>query len=317
MNIPSPGASMKNINYLIALFILLWLACPAASLAQPPATPAASGNIIVSGKLACALKRAVIMPFFGVMRAVPVQAGQQVRSGEVLARYRLLPEAVAKIRSRLFPREITDLEMTQAKLTARLKELEKQRAGLRQLAQHQLTSQQSLDQVENEIRLTAKEKAAVVEKLGWARQLHQDDLALLRKQLGTAGNISSLPAEVKLTAPLDGHVVWMHPDMRVGAEFKPEEHLFLLGTLDTMVIKAQVHELEAMRLKLGDPAELEVVALPGQTFPAQVSRISWSSLTAAVDQPSFYEVEFTAPNPGHILKDGLKVRLVVTKAPNS
>ena len=248
------------------------------------------------------------MPFLGVITALPVQAGQRVTSGEILARYRLLPESVAQIRSRLFPTQIKDLEMTQIKLAAKLSELEKQMAGLQQLARQNLTSQQSLDQVEKEISLTCREKTGIAERLDWARQLHQDDLAVLQKQLGIPPGIKNIPTEGKLSAPLEGYVVWVHPDMRVGAEFKPEEPAFVIGKLDSMIIKAQVHELEAMRLKLGDQAEVQVVSLPGKKFTAQVSRVSWSSLTTAADQPSFFEVEFTVPNPEHILKDGLKVQ---------
>ena len=68
--------------------------------------------------------------------------------------------------------------------------------------------------------------------------------------------------------------------------------------------------------ELGDQAEVQVVSLPSKKFTAQVSRISWSSLTTAPDQPSFFEVEFSVPNPEHILKDGLKVRLAVPKVSN-
>jgi len=320
MKIPFPNALKKNINLSVMVIVFLFLAWngwQSEAMAQQPAASSQSGDILLSGKLACSLKRAVVMPFLGVITALPVQAGQRVTAGEILARYRLLPESLAKIRSRLFPSQIKDLEVTQVKLAAKLSELEKKLAGLQQLAQKNLTSQQSLDQVEKEISLTCQEKTAIAERLGWARQLHQDDLALLQKQLGVAAGIKNIPTEGRLSAPLDGHVIWVNSDMRVGVEFKPEEPAFLIGKLDTMIIKAQVHELEAMRLQLGDQAEVQVVSLPGQKFTARVSRVSWSSLTSAVDQPSFFEVEFPVPNPEHVLKDGLKVRLIVPKAPSS
>jgi multidrug resistance efflux pump len=317
-----PRAQKKISNFLVFLALIFFLAGPAwlpEALGQPAATPsqAGSGDIILSGKLACPLKRHVIMPFLGVITALPVQAGQKVNQGETLARYRLLPESIVKIRSRIFPSEIKNLEMTQIKLAAKLSELEKQRAGLQELAKDNLTSQQSLDQVNREINTTCQEKTATAERLGWARQLHQDDLALLQKQLGSSGGVKHIPAEGSLSSPLNGYVVWLNADMRVGAEFRPEEPAFIVGDLDTMVIKAQVHELEAVRLRLGDPAEVRVVSLPGQKFTAQVTRISWSSITTAPDQPSFFEVEFSVPNPDHILKDGLKVQLTVPKAPTS
>ncbi len=257
------------------------------------------------------------MPFLGVITALPVQAGQRVTSGEILARYRLQPESVAQIRSRLFPTQLKELELTQEKLAAQISQLAKQKAGLHQLAQKNLTSQQSLDHLEKELTLACKEKTAVGERLGWARQLHQDDLVVLQKQLGIPVGNKNIPSEGRLSAPLAGNIVWVHPDLRVGAEFKPGEPAFVIGNMDTMIIRAQVHELEAMRLQLGDQAEVQVVSLPEKKFTAQVSRISWSSLTAAADQPSYFEVEFTVPNPEHILKDGLKVQLVLPKTPNS
>jgi multidrug resistance efflux pump len=257
------------------------------------------------------------MPFLGLITELPIQAGQKVAAGELLARYRILPEAVAKIRSRLVPSQMKELEMTQVKLAAKLGELEKHRDGLQQLAGKNLTSQQSLDHVNNEINTIHKERNAIADRLKWARQLHQDELALLQKQLGIPLGGKNLPAEGRLSAPLAGYVVWMHPDMRVGTEFKPEEPAFLIGNLDTMIVRAQVHELEAMRLQLGDPAEVQVVSLPGKKFPARVSRVSWSSLTTAPDQPSFFEVEFSLPNPDRILKDGLKVQILVPKTPHS
>ena len=207
--------------------------------------------------------------------------------------------------------------MNQVRLTAKLTDLEKKRQGLQQLAKNNLTSQQSLNQIDNEINPTRKEKNALADRLRWARQLHQDDLAVLEKQLNNPGGAKNLPSEGKLTAPIDGYVVWVHPDMRVGAELKPGEPAFLIGDLDTMIIKAQVHELEAMRLRIGDQAEVHVVSLPDKKFTGNVTRISWSSLTSAPDQPSFFEVQFSVPNPEHILKDGLKVHVVVPKASNS
>jgi macrolide-specific efflux system membrane fusion protein len=319
MKIPFTNVLKKDIKIIIVLIVSLclnWLGWPCEALAQQSAAPTqtASGDILLSGKLACSLKRVVIMPFFGVMTVLSVQAGQKVAKGETLAQYRLQPEAVLKIRSRLFPAEIKELETNQVRLAAKMSELEKRRTGLQELAKNNLTSQQSLDHIDNEIRIAIKEKTSLADRLKNARQLHQDDLAVLKKQLGSPGGVKNIPAEGKLSAPLDGYVVWLHPDIRVGAELRPEEPVFFVGNLDTMIIKAQVHELEAMRLKLGDQAEVQVVSLPEQKFTGTVTRVSWSSLTSAVDQPSFFEVEFSVPNPEHILKDGLKVRVVVPKA---
>jgi macrolide-specific efflux system membrane fusion protein len=319
MKIPSK-IPKKNINPILLLLIIsllsLWHPWLTKASAQqlPVPSPSTRGDILLSGKLACSLKRAVIVPFLGIITALPVQPGQKVTQGELLAGYRLSPESILTIRSRIFPSEIKNLELTQTNLADRLDELKRQQAGLQQLAADKMTSRQSLDMVEDQINAVCRQRNATAERLDFARQLNQDDTRLLQKQLGIRGPIKNIPSEGRLTAPLNGYVIWMHPDIRLGAEFKPGEPAFIVGNLDTMIIKAQVHELDAMRLRLGEQAEVQVSSLPDKKFTAQVTRISWSSITSTPDQPSFFEVEFSVANPDHVLKDGLKVQLTVPKA---
>ena len=177
-------------------------------------------EILLAGKLVCSLKRAVIIPFLGTITALPVQAGQPVKSGDILARYCLPPESRAQIRSRLFPTLVKDLEMARIRLDAKLAELSPKKSGLQQLVRQNLASPQSLHQLEREINLASQERTTVVERLDWARQLHQDDLTLLQKQLGIAPGAKTIPRGGVLSAPVDGHVVWVHPDMRLSAELK-------------------------------------------------------------------------------------------------
>ena len=308
-----------NINPVLLLTIALlsvwhpWL--PEASAEQlPVSSSSTSGDIFLGGKLACSLKRAVIMPFLGIITALPVQVGQKVTQGELLAGYRLPTESVLTIRSRIFPGEIKNLELTQTNLADKLDELKRQQKGLQQLAANNMTSRQSLDMVEDQINAVCRQRKATAERLDFARKLHQDDIGLLQKQLGIRGPIKNIPSEGRLAAPLNGYVIWMHPDIRLGADFKPGEPAFIVGNLDTMIIKAQVHELDAMRLRLGEQAEMQVSSLQDKKFTAQVTRISWSSIPNTPEQPSFFEVEFSVANPDHILKDGLKVQLTVPKA---
>lgn len=155
MKILFPSVLKKNnlIIILIAALSLAWLGWPSGALAQQPVAPtrSAAADILLSGKLVCSVKRVVIVPFFGITTALPVQAGQKVAQGDLLARYRLFPESVVRIRSRLFPNDIRDLELALVRLDIKLSELENKRAGLQKLARNNLTSQQSLDTMENEI----------------------------------------------------------------------------------------------------------------------------------------------------------------------
>ena len=72
---------------------------PATQTTPPPSS--GESEIIFNGKLFCSLKRRVDLPFKGVITSLRVQSGQQVKAGEVLATYRLAPEALMAIQQRL------------------------------------------------------------------------------------------------------------------------------------------------------------------------------------------------------------------------
>jgi hypothetical protein len=72
-----------------------------------------------------------------------------------------------------------------------------------------------------------------------------------------------------------------------------------------MVIRAQVHEIEAMRIGLGDEADFSLESIPDRTLRAKISRISWTSLTP-MESPSYYEVELEVPNHDYVLREGLR-----------
>ena len=87
-----------------------------------------------------------------------------------------------------------------------------------------------------------------------------------------------------------------------------------MGVMDPMLLRGQAFEIEALQVKIGQPAEVTLDALPGKKFRGKVSRISWSSITTGPDQPAYYEVEISVPNPDLELKEGLKARIVLGKS---
>ena len=150
----------------------------------------------------------------------------------------------------------------------------------------------------------------LLKQLKLAKRSLEDSRDALRESLGVEVSYDNLPREVTLTAPIDGHVLWIHPDIRSGAEMAPGAG-FLIGVMDPMVIRAHVFEIEASRMKIGDKATVSLTSIPDQTFQAAVSRISWTPVTPGLGQPSYYEVELTAPNPQYVLKEGYKTQVSV------
>ncbi len=270
-------------------------------------------DLTFTGKLVCSIKRPVILPVAGEILALTVQPGQKVTQGEVLGRYRLVPESLQALRRSLNPSQITEFRARLAEIDKGLATLRSKEKTLRELTQQKLAAPRSLEQVEREIKALTRQRAALSEGLEQAQGSLKEEEALLRKQLGASFKSGQLPKEGVLVAPIDGHLLWMHPDLRPAAELKGGTPVLMVGVMDPMLLRAKVHEIEALKLKVGDEAEITIESLPGQNFKARVSRLPWAPMVLTLEHPTYYEVEFQVPNPNLILKEGLKATLEVRK----
>jgi multidrug resistance efflux pump len=258
------------------------------------------------GKLVCSLKRTVVMHLKGTVSQLRVQVGQRVKQGEVLAAYRVSSDMVVGLKRRIAAVQVRDLEVALTELEKNLAALYGKRRELTQLAGQNLAPAEGLKQVEREVQAAEKHRTAIQEKLRIEREVVRDDIEALREQMGGSLKAAEAGELVNLIAPIAGHVIWINPEMRVGAELPPGTGAFVMGVMDPMLMKAQVHELEAVKISVGDLADVTFESLPGRVFEAKVSRLSWSPVTAAVEQPSYYELELTVANQDLTLREGLK-----------
>lgn len=309
------GKSRRGIIGAAVLLIILGVT-PAASQKNTPTAPPAplpEPEISFPGKVFCSLKHRVDLPFKGVITALRARSGQRVATGEILAQYRLLPESVRLVQQRLSPPQIPDLEVRLAEVERALVPLQSKQQELTHLTQKKLAAPQSLSQANRELRLLTRERATLQQRLRDERQLAQQDQAVLADQLGDTLKSGRIPQEAALVAPINGHVIWVSPELREGAELPPTPAALQVGVMDPMLVRGQAFEIEALQIQPGDKAQVTLESLPGRKFEATVSRISWSSLTPGLDQPSYYDVELTMPNPDLALKEGLKARIVFLK----
>jgi multidrug efflux pump subunit AcrA (membrane-fusion protein) len=303
------------------LAIYLGLSLPGIGFAgEAPVTrataPPSNGEseIIFNGKVFCSLKRRIDLPFKGVITSLRAHSGQRVEAGEILATYRLAPESLMAIQQRLSPPQLAEMETKLAEVQRNMVPLTSKQRELAQLVQKKLAPSQGLAQVNQELQFLGRERAIFQDRLKKDRQLAQQDQEVLINLLGTAMKSGQIPREVSLKAPISGYVIWVNPEMRESAELPPLPAAFQVGVMDPMLLRAQAFEIEALQVRVGQPAEMTLDALPGRKFQAKVSRISWSSITIGPDQPAYYEVELTVPNPDLDLKEGLKARIVLRKS---
>ncbi len=271
-------------------------------------------EIIVSGKLFCPVKRRMVMPFHCTIISLNVRSGQQIKAEDVLARYRLAPEDNLKLRKRVSSFDIEELEIKLAENHKHLINLEDKNKDIRQLSAHDMAPSDSLIQNEREIELAKKKREYLQKRLKMERALDEEERVVVEELLGNKVSHGHVPQDGTLKAPIGNHVLWVHPDLREDAEFNKGTAVVSIGVMDPMLLRAHVHEIEAVQLKLGDLADFTLESIPGRKFQATVSRISWETLTPQLDRPSYYEVEFELPNPDFILREGLRGRIIFRKS---
>ena len=279
--------------------------------------PAHGAEQTFTGKLFCYLKRPVMLPVAADIIALNVQDGQKVKEGEVLGRYRLIPEAVQALRQRLLTSQIYDLRARMAEIDKGLATLGNKKNTLTQLSQKNLAPAESLTQVNEDIQAVSKQRAALGDAMHQAERTKQEEEALLRKQLGVPLQSGRIPTEGVLVAPIDGYVVWMFPDLRRGAELKGGTPVIMIGVMDPMLLRAQVYESEAQKLKVGEDAEITLDSLPGKKFTARVSRLPWAPPVVSLEHPTYYDVEFKVANPDLNLREGMKATVTMRPAGGS
>ncbi|WP_243362327.1 efflux RND transporter periplasmic adaptor subunit [Fundidesulfovibrio terrae] len=299
---------------------LLPCAAHAQNQAQAPAAPQQAKpvdpsplaqEIIFAGKLYSPLKLSVTLPYTSQIMSMPVAIGQKVKKDDVLATFEIPLETRMSEKRTLSLASVKDLEHQLATTARDIDKLRVKRKELEVMEKQNMATSQALAQNAQEIDVLEKQRVAQQEKLAVEKEQAQQRLDLARDRFGPKANFGSLPSEGIIKAPVDGYVLWINPELRKGVKLARETELFQVGVLDPILIRAQVHEIEALRLKLGDQAKVVFDSIPGKEFTATVSRIPWAPLPTALQQPSYYEIELTLPNADYALKEGLKAQVTI------
>ena len=117
--------------------------------------------------------------------------------------------------------------------------------------------------------------------------------------------------ETALVAPISGYV--LKRNIEVGSLAAPGAPALVLGDLSTVRVVFGVPDVLVARMKLGDPVQVRVQALPEARYTGKITRIS-----ASADQSSrVFGIECTFPNPGTRLKAGMIVSLELAEPQES
>jgi RND family efflux transporter MFP subunit len=139
------------------------------------------------------------------------------------------------------------------------------------------------------------------------------DVGVAKAALGVAGAAEGRAAAwlsyATLKAPFAGAVTKRTADpghlLRAGEKGEPA---FVVVRTDQLRVFVDVPEEDAALIKDGDPAEVRVAAMKGETFPGKVKRSSWA--LGAKDRTLRTEIDLT--NPGGRLRPGMYAYATVT-----
>ena len=118
-------------------------------------------------------------------------------------------------------------------------------------------------------------------------------------QIARIDKTSQVERRIDYYAPFDGYV--MELGTRQGAAVEPGATLFQLANLNSVWMIAEVPEAQAGWIKAGDPAVVQVSALPGQRFEGKIDYL-YPELTQTTRT---VKVRVVVNNPGRRLRPGM------------
>lgn len=310
-------ANWKKISLVLAVLAAVGVAAalylrprPAALPAAPSAAPvpAASKDLVLQGRAYCSLTVPVATPMAGQVLEVLVQVGQPVKKDDVLVKLQLLPGDAAALSLRTNKAgAIRTQELNLQQLELRIGQLDRSINETQQLSAVGLAPKNALSELQEQRNLAARQQEAARQALADTRRAAAEDLQALSKQLGQPVGSGSAPSVIFIRAPQDGYVLGIEPPVTPGAIVNGK--LGVLGVMDPMVIRGQVHESETARLKAGENATITLDAGKGEALQATLTAVSWAATDSALAAPSYYMFELSVPNPGLKIHDGNKVQI--------
>ncbi len=288
---------------------------PAAPEPDPAAQEAAlsADDIIFQGKLYASRKQTIIPTFEGTVEEIYVKTGEQVEENQPLMRYRISNTVLADFRNRVSSAPLVAIDNKIAQVQPTLYEMQVQLREARMLAESDFMGPQKLEKLQTTLELTRKQLESLEAQRRFQKKQLEDQVQILQDYFGDDVGLDKVPDTIVLRAPISGHVLWVNPEFHEGMYFVGGMEFAKVGVMDPMVIRAHLFELEASRVATGEPAVFTLGSFPERDFDATLSSISLTPISPGLDQPSYYEVELTAPNPELLLREGFKVEVIFQK----
>jgi HlyD family secretion protein len=175
----------------------------------------------------------------------------------------------------------------------------------KQLVATNLESQAAFEAKQAEYQVEVSRHKSALDQVSQAKaalKQARDDLSKTTIYAPMAGQISALNKE--------------QGEIALGSQFQ-KDVILTVADLTAMEAQVKVDENDIMSIALGQPAEIEVDALPGQTLHGTVSEIGSSAIASGAgttDQKTEFEIKVAITNPPPTLRPGMTASAnIITK----
>lgn len=293
---------------LIPLAILVWLAWPGKT-PDPVLTASVTRQdveqtVLASGVLQAIEQVDVGAQVSGQVTYLAVEAGQQVKQGDLLAE---IDPLIAQ----------NNLKTAEAELASRRAQLKIKQAQLKQneLAwrrQQQMFSQEASSRADLE---SAEAQLAVTRAELQSAQADIDSAFIKVERTKTELGYN------RIQAPMDGTVVSIVTRQgQTLAASQTVPTLLKLANLDTMTVKAQISEADVTKVRAGMPVYFTLIGDPDTRYHATLRTVELAptnineqtaSTTTTSNAAIYYYALFDVPNPDHQLRVAMTTQVTI------
>jgi HlyD family secretion protein len=282
---------------------------------------------------------------FGNIIQIPVKEGDRVKKGQLLAQLEAVqPHADVQAQEaglKAGEADVTTAEAAvkaaeaglrtaEADLPRARAELEKARLGWERsegLFKDQLIakSQYDSDKAAYEVAAAGVNKAEVtVVQMRAQSEQAKSALQTMRTRIGqyraTLARVSDVLSKFSFVAPIDGLVtnlpVHVGENMVMGIQNSPGSLLMTIADMSVITAEVKVDETDIVNVRLGQPADVTIDAIPNKTFKAKVTEIGNSAIirstglatsqsTTGSQEAKDFKVVVTLEQPPDNLRPGL------------
>jgi HlyD family secretion protein len=261
-------------------------------------------RVSATGKIQPKTKVEISADVSGKIEKLPVVEGQWVNKGTLLvslARERYLAAVESAVAA------VSAAEANASLVSENKTRTENEYKRSKQMVATGLESQSSFEAKQAEFQVeVARYKSA------------QDQVAQSRAALKQARDDLS---KTTIYAPMSGTVSALNKEMgeiALGSQFQ-KDVILTVADLTAMEAEVNVDENDIMSIALGQEAEIEVDALPGQSLKGVVSEIGSSAVSqgqGTTEQKTEFEIKIAILNPPKTLRPGMTASANITTKVN-